>query len=322
MREWGVHMTETEEDIIRTGMEEIKRTSEVFGDDAGAFRLDGRWVVITNDMFVQSTDMIPEMNFQDAGFKAVTANVSDLVAMGSKPAYFGFSIGLPESDADRARLCFRGISEAMDFYGMKLISADTNSANELIIDGIAVGMAEKLLLRKNAKVGEVVCVTGDLGRSLSALLISLKGLEADEKMKKKLFEKILKPRARIEVVDGLSKISNCAIDVSDGLAKELRAISKASGCRIVVDVENIPVSEEVREFCELNSLDPAEIAMNSGEEYEIVFTTSKDALDGVEFDFTVIGEVTKGEGVWMRTDSELKRIRDLSWRHFSDKWVI
>ena len=311
-----------EEEIIRAGMEEIKRLSEIFGDDGGAFRIGSQWIVITNDMLVESTDIINEMKPEDVGFKAVTMNVSDLVAMGSKPIYFAFSIGLSENGINKAKTYFKGIEEAMEFYNMKLISADTNTAKELVIDGMAIGMAEKLLLRRNAKTGQAVCVTGHLGRAMSALLISLRGMDADTKMKKSLFEKILKPKARVDVLDNLVKISECAIDISDGLVKELKTISKASRCGIVIDSESIPVSKEVLEFCELNSLDPTEIAMNSGEEYEIVFTADKDDLVSIEFDFTVIGEVIEGEGVWFRNDSGLKSIKDISWRHFSDSMVI
>jgi len=311
-----------EEEIIRAGMEELKKTSEIFGDDGGAFRFGNRWIVITNDMLVESTDIIKEMEPEGVGFKAVTMNVSDLVAMGAKPLYFTFSIGISESDVEKARSYFRGIAEAIDFYNMKLVSADTNSAMELIIDGMAVGTAEKLLLRRNAKTGQAVCVTGDLGKALSALFISLRGMDADYRMRKIFFEKLLKPRARVDVVDELSKFGDCAIDISDGLVKELKAISKASKCGIVVYPERLPVAEEVLEFCRQNSLDPVEIAINSGEEYEIVFTADKDSLEFMDFDFTVIGEVISGEGIWLKEESGLKKPEDLSWQHFSENRII
>ncbi len=311
-----------EEEIIEMGMEELGKKSEIFGDDGGAFKIGNQWIVITNDMLVESTDVIKEMEPKDVGFKAVTMNISDLVAMGAKPLYFAFSIGISENNIQKSRFYFKGIAEALDFYNIKLISADTNSAKELIIDGMAVGTAEKLLLRKNAKPGQVVCVTGDLGKTISALLISLKGMDADGKMRESFFEKILRPKARIDVVDNLSKFSDCAIDISDGLVKELKSISKASKCGIVIHPENIPISDAVLEFCNQNSLDPVEIAMNSGEEYEIVFTADRDSLEFMEFDFSVIGEVVDSEGVWLKEDSGLKKAEDISWKHFSEKWVI
>ncbi len=306
-----------EEKIIKSGMEEIKSITEIFGDDGGAFRFGDRWVVLTNDMLVESSDVLKEMSPEDAGFKCVTMNASDLVAMGSKPLYFGFSIGLSKNNLRDAKRYFRGIAEAIKFYGMKLISADTNSAKELVIDGFALGMGDRLLLRRNARPKQAICVTGDLGKCLSALLISLRGFDADEKMRNAFFEKIFRPRARTDLVDELVRISDCAIDISDGLVKELKEISKASNCGVVIYPEKIPISEEVMEFCNLNSLNVIDIAINSGEEYEIIFTADMKNLESAEFDFTVIGEVVESAGVWIKDSSGLRVAKDRSWRHFS-----
>lgn len=310
-----------EDEIILAGIDSIKRKAVEFGDDAGAFRLGDQWVVLTNDMLVSSTDVIPAMSPEDVGFKAVTMNVSDLAAMGAEPKFFAFSVGFEESDVGFAKRLFLGIQEGLEMYGMNLISADTNSSKELIVDGIAVGFARRLLKRSKAKPGEVVCVTGDLGRPLSALLIELKGLNADSSVREKLMEKLLRPVARVEEGMRLSEIVNCAIDVSDGLVKELKTIASASDVGIVVDLKALPVCEEVREFCRMNGLDDSEIAMNSGEEYELVFTADEKMLRDLDFDFTVIGRVVEGRGVWVEYRGEKREARDLSWRHFSE-WFV
>lgn len=309
-----------EEDIIRAGMGEIRKKSEIFGDDAGAFRIKDEWIVLTNDMLVESTDVIPSMSPEDIGFRAVTMNASDLSAMGAKPIYFAFSIGLKENDEKLSRRIFRGINQALEHYGMSLISADTNSSKELVIDGIAVGIARKLMLRRNARAGELVCVTGDLGKPLSALLIELKNLDADESMRKTIYEKLLRPLARVEEGIKLSEFSKCAIDISDGLAKELKAIENASKAGIVIFQDKLPISDEVREFCRINGLDEHMIAMNSGEEYELVFTIERDRVKELDIDFTVIGEVVEKRGVWVRKEGKVEEIRDFSWRHFSESY--
>ncbi|MBE8539542.1 thiamine-phosphate kinase [Geoglobus acetivorans] len=306
-----------EEDIIRAGFREIKRKSEVFGDDAGAFGIGDGWLVVTNDMLVESTDVVASMSQEDIGLRVVTMNASDLAAMGARPLYFAFSVGLKESDERSARKLFRGIQLGLEMYGMSLISADTNQSDELIIDGIAVGMAKSLMLRKNARPGELVCVTGDLGKPLSALLIELKGMEADEGLRKKLYEKFLRPVARIEEGITLADFSRCAIDISDGMVKELKAISEASSAGIVIREEELPISDEVREFCRINGLDAYLIAMNSGEEYELIFTIDRDKISSLEIEFTVIGEVVEEKGVWIKKGGKTERAKDFSWRHFS-----
>ncbi len=306
-----------EEDIIRAGFGEIKRKSEVFGDDAGAFRTGEGWLIVTNDMLVESTDVVASMSQEDIGFRIVTMNASDLAAMGARPLYFAFSIGLKEGDERSARKLFRGIQQGLEMYGMSLISADTNQSNELILDGIAVGMAKSLMLRKNARPGELVCVTGELGKPLSALLIELKGMEADEGLRRRLYEKFLRPVARVEEGVKLANLSRCAIDISDGLVKELKAIAEASSAGIVIREEELPISDEVREFCRINELDEHLIAMNSGEEYELIFTIDRDRISSLEIEFTVIGEVVEEKGVWIKRGEKTEHAKDFSWRHFS-----
>lgn len=310
-----------EEELILAGISEIRRKVEEFGDDGGAFRLGDVWVVITNDMLVESSDVLPSMSPEDVGFKVVTMNASDLAAMGAEPKFFAFSAGFREGDAEFARRLFRGINEGLGHYGMELISADTNSSRELIVDGIAVGFAKKLLRRGGARPGQLVCVTGELGRPLSALLVELKGMNASKHVREKLMEKLLRPVARVEEGMELSEVASSAIDVSDGMVKELKAIASASGVGVVVEAERVPVCREVREFCEENGLDVFEIAMNSGEEYELLFTIDGDRLGELDFDFTVIGKVVEGSGVWVEREGERREARDSSWRHFSE-WFV
>ncbi|NOY10708.1 MAG: thiamine-phosphate kinase [Archaeoglobi archaeon] len=307
-----------EEELILAGMAAIRRKSEEFGDDGGAFRLGDVWVVVTNDMLVESTDVVPSMSPEDVGFKVVTMNASDLAAMGAKPGFFAFSAGFREGDAEFAKRLFRGINEGLERYGMNLISADTNSAKELVVDGVAIGFAKNLLRRSMAKPGQLVCVTGELGRPLSALLVELRGFSAAKSVRERLMEKLLRPVARVEEGLRLSEVVSCAIDVSDGLVKELKAISSASGVGIVIDPARVPVCDEVREFCEENGLDVSEVAMNSGEEYELVFTIDREKLGELDFDFAIIGRVVEGKGVWVEEGGKRVEARDLSWRHFSD----
>ena len=302
-----------EDTIIKTGLEIFK--SKKLGDDAGFFRVNGKWLVVTNDMFVESTDYVPIMSPKDVGFKVVTMNVSDLAAMGAKPKFFAFSIGLRKDYVNFGEI-FKGISEALDYYGMEILSADTNESKELIIDGIALGFAENLLLRGNAKRGQIVCVTGEFGRPLCALKIVLEDFKADEHIAKVLFEKLVRPYARFSEGYELSKHATCAIDVSDGLSKELRMISEASDIGLIVHADKIPISREVKIFCERYELDPVDVALSSGEEFELVFTIDEENISKINFDFSVIGKIVEDKGVWLKKDGKLIELEDKGWRHF------
>ncbi len=301
-----------EDEIIKIGMSIFK--SKELGDDGGFFPMDDGWLVLTNDMFVESTDYVPIMSLRDAGFKTVTMNVSDLAAMGAKPKFFAFSVGT-RRDTDSIKDLFKGISEALDYYGMKLLSADTNEAKELIVDGIALGFAENLLLRKNAKTNQLICVTGEFGRPLCALKAVLEDLRVDDTIAKVLFEKLVRPYARFVEGYELSKHATCAIDVSDGLSKELRIISEMSNVGLIIYSDRIPISREVKLFCEKNKFDPIDVALSSGEEFELIFTINKENLKKIGFNFSVIGKTVEKKGVWLKKDGKLIELEDKGWRH-------
>ena len=307
-----------EDEVIKAGLSIFKHLSDEIAlrDDAGAVRLNEEWLILTNDMFVESTDFVPAMTPEDVGFKVVTMNVSDVLAMGAKPKFFAFSIGFKRgTNMEFIRGIFDGIEKALSYYGMKILSADTNESKELVIDGIAIGMAKKLLLRRNAKPNQLVCVTGEFGRPLCALKIILDEAKIEDSIAKILFRKLVRPYARLEEGLKLSNFSNCAIDVSDGLSKELRIIAEMSDVGLIIHEDKIPVSREVRLFCEKNDLNAVDVALNSGEEFELLFTIDREMLNKLDFDFTVIGEVVEECGVWLKKGEKLVELEDKGWRH-------
>ena len=307
-----------ESEIIALFLKHLKRQGDLpLGDDAGALKLGGEWLVATNDMLVRKTDVPDIMTPEQVGFKAVTMNVSDVAAMGARPVGFLFSLGIPgDLSSDYLEGVARGIGEALDFYGLPVLSADTNEADDLIIDGVALGVAERLLTRSGAKPGELVCVTGDLGRALAGYLVWKEGLDVDDAVREALYEKFLKPKARVGEGIELSKAASSAIDVSDGLAKELHVLAEMSRVGIEVYPERLPIGEGVEEVAEILGLDPVEIALASGEEFELVFTVPPDVVDGLDFEFSVIGNVVEGKGVYLVSDDRRKPLPRLGWEHF------
>ncbi len=157
------------------------------------------------------------------------------------------------------------------------------------------------MTRSGAKPGDLVCVTGDIGRAFAGYLAWKYGLKVPESTRKALYEKFLEPRARVEEGILLSKSANSAIDISDGLSKELHLISKMSGgVRIEISSWKLPIREEVWEVAEAIGKSPVEIALASGEEFELLFTVPSEKISELEVDFTVIGQVKEGgKGVYI-----------------------
>jgi thiamine-monophosphate kinase len=305
-----------ESEIIDLFLKHLKKQGELpLGDDAGALKIGDEWLVATNDMLVGKTDVPDVMTPEQVGFKAVTMNVSDVAAMGAKPVGFLFSLGIPE-ELDKAYLegIARGIGEAMDYYEIPVLSADTNEADDLIIDGIALGMTKRLLTRSGAKPGDLVCLTGDVGRAFAGYLAWRYGLELSPRTREALYEKFLSPKARVKEGVLLGKVANSAIDISDGLSKELHLLAKMSKVRIEISSERLPIMEEVYSVAEALGIDPLRIALSSGEEFELVFTIPPKAVSELELDFTVIGRVERGRGAYM----DGKPMPIYGWEHFSE----
>ncbi|ASJ06866.1 thiamine-phosphate kinase [Thermococcus pacificus] len=306
-----------ESEIIELFLKHLRKQGDLpLGDDAGAIRLGDEWLVATNDMLVRKTDVPDIMTPEQVGFKAVTMNVSDVAAMGARPIGFLFSLGVP-ADVEGSYLegIAEGIGKALEFYNVPVISADTNEADDLIIDGIALGKTRKLLTRSGAGAGELVCVTGDIGRALAGLLAWKRNLEISERTKKALYEKLLEPRARVEEGVELSGVASAAVDISDGLSKELHLLAEMSGVGIEVDAEKLPIRREVFEAAELLGVDPVEIALASGEEFEIVFTVPERVLKGLKIDCTAIGRTFEGSGVYITTGEKRQEMPLLGWEH-------
>ncbi|MBP1912352.1 thiamine-phosphate kinase [Thermococcus stetteri] len=309
-----------ESEIIELFLKHLKRQGELpLGDDAGALKIGDGWLVATNDMLVRKTDVPDIMTPEQVGFKAVTMNVSDVAAMGAKPVGFLFSLGIPE-ELDEAYLegIAKGIGKALDYYGIPVLSADTNEAEDLIIDGIALGRTKRLLTRSGAKPGDLVCVTEDIGRALAGYLVWRHGLDVSPRTREALYEKFLEPKARVGEGAVLSKFANSAIDISDGLSKELHLISRMSSVRIEISSGRLPIREEVYEVAESLGMDPTEIALASGEEFELVFTVPPEKASELDFNFTVIGKVKQGDGVYI--DGEPLAL--YGWEHLAGGFVL
>ncbi|WP_394325322.1 AIR synthase-related protein [Thermococcus sp. JCM 11816] len=152
-----------------------------------------------------------------------------------------------------------------------------------------------------------------MGRAFAGYLVWKYNLEVSESTRKVLYEKFLEPIARVKEGIILSKSANSAIDISDGLSKELHLTSKMSGVRIEISSGKLPIREEVYEVAEVIGKSPVELALASGEEFELLFTVPPEKISELDFDFTVIGQVREGKGVYI--DGE--PLFPLGWEHFS-----
>jgi thiamine-monophosphate kinase len=309
-------------DILLRCLERMPRMPVPFGDDISAVDIGrGKIAVIKTDMLVGKTDVPPGMSLWQAARKAVVMNISDLAAKGVKPIALLASIGVPRSYTKKdIEEIGKGLNAGAREYDAYILGGDTNEASDLIISCVAFGVSEKrrLMLRSGAKPGDIVAVTGVFGKTTAGLKILLQNLSASSELKKALVDAVLMPRARLKEGLALAQTGaiTASIDSSDGLAWSLHEVSKASHVGFLVD--NLPVADDVRKFAERHGLDPVELCLYGGEEYELVVTVEPKLLEKAKRAASLIeiGVVTKEKTLVLEEKGKRIRIEPRGWEHF------
>jgi thiamine-monophosphate kinase len=138
-------------------------------DDTAAVNINKKTLVFTSDIMFESTHFPKGMKPEEMGRKAVIANLSDIASMGAKPLYVLLSLGIPKNHGKIARLVL-GITDACKEYGVVILGGDTKCSKELTISLCAIGeMKGRILARNNARAGDVIAVTGDIGSAFCGL---------------------------------------------------------------------------------------------------------------------------------------------------------
>jgi len=299
-----------------------------FWDDASAISLgDNRAIVINTDMLVWKTDIPHGMTPFQAARKSVVMNVSDLGAKGVQPIVFMPNIGIPyDYDVENVEEMARGFEAGAREYGAHVVGGDTNEACDVIISGLAIGITEENRIMKRAggaSPGHRVAVTGRFGLTSIGFKHLLDGILIEPAMKTPVLDSIYAPKARVREGIALANtkaVTSC-MDSSDGLSVSLYDLRKSIGYGFII--ENPPVHQLAVKFAMLNDLDPVSLALDGGEEYELVFTyppektqTVRDALREVDCDLIEIGLVSNNESIVMKQNERLVPIEPGGWDHF------
>ena len=316
-------------ELIRTHLSVMPNLPVPFGDDVAVVDIGkGRVAVLKTDMLAGGTDVPRGMSLWQAARKAVVMNVSDFAAKGVEPVALLVSLGLPrglmQKDVEEIA---RGLNAGAREYGAYVIGGDTNEASELVIAVSVFGTAERkaLMLRSGAKAGDIVAVTGFFGKTAAGLRLLLDGFVTSKELREVLLNAVCMPKARLQ--EGLalrgSGAVSASIDSSDGLAWSLHELARKSGVGFLIN--NVPIADEVRRFAEFNGLDPLELALYGGEEYELVVTvkpkrwaeaeTMVEAMGGC---LLPIGEVTRDRQVLVTVGGEKRVVEARGWEHFKN----
>lgn len=283
------------------------------GDDAAAVDIgNDRYLLATCDIQIENIHFtIQGFTPEQIGWKAAAVNLSDIAAMGGTPRYALISIASPqEMKADFLVQVYRGLGECLSQWGVCVIGGNTARANEgLLLDVTLLGEVEKtrMLTRRGAKPGEVVCVTGDLGGSRAGLkMLSDSELSVSDSARQEAFSRHRLPMPRLKEAQLLSAAGVTAcMDISDGLVGDAQRLAEASGVKIVVDINRLPIAACVREVAAATGADPRHFALQGGEDFELLFSVPRERFDALKGEMvektgtpvTVVGDISTGKGI-------------------------
>lgn len=228
-------------------------------------------IAISTDTLVAGTHFLEHANPAWVAHKALASNLSDLAAMGASPAWVSLALTLPEPDEMWLAPFSESFFELANYFNIQLIGGDTTKGPLSITLTVQGFVPEgKAMRRDGAKVGDWIYVTGTLGDSAAGLEVVL-----DESKRSKPFAEELERRhylatPRLVVGQALRNVASSCLDVSDGLISDLKHIMDASNVGAVINVDAIPLSDELLAYCD-DKDEALKMALISGEEYELCF---------------------------------------------------
>lgn len=301
------------------------------GDDAAIVSPAGRteWV-LSCDTFLEDVHFRAKTHPPDSiGYKALARASSDLAAMGAIPRYFLLTLALPTTRTGTWFDAFlKGMARAARELGIAIIGGDTTKSRTVFISMTVLGeiVPGRALTRSGARPGDIVYVTGKLGRAQLGLELVLRGHARDRHLRA-LVQPHLYPKIRVELGAWLAaqRIATSAMDLSDGLSTDLACLCTASRVGAKIYASKIPkvvipatAARKVRK----RKLDPLQLALHGGEDYELLITVSPRQAKKLRHApgssaITAIGEITRGEElILVADDAREEPLKSQGWDPF------
>jgi thiamine-monophosphate kinase len=255
--------------------------------------------------------------------------------MGGIPKFAMISLAVPPAfGSDFIDELFKGLFELANASGVSIIGGDTSSSRDsLFIDVSVIGECEsgRAVTRQGAKSGDKIYVSGSLGASALGLSLLEGGFRLDDSKDvsdARGLGAVLKhlapePRLRLGRALGEAGLATAMIDISDGLSTDLWHILEESGCGAIIHVEAIPIAECVRSLAsEAPGMDPLSLALNGGEDYELLFTVRPEDQQRIAelsnasgVPLTAVGKIVEGGGLQLEREGALEPVQPAGYKH-------
>ena len=310
------------------------------GDDAAVIDNGHFLTVVSTDLLIEGIHFdLMYTPLKHLGYKAVVVNLSDIYAMNARPKQVTVSIAISNRfSVEALDELYAGIRAACEHYEVDLVGGDTSSSNKgLLISVTAIGQGErdKITYRNTARVGDLVCITGDLGAAYlglqilereKQLFLSDPGIQPELEDQRYLIGRQLKPEARKNMIEMFEKqglVPTAMIDISDGLSSDLMHICKQSGAGAYIEESGVPIHPDSQQMALRFGLDPITVALSGGEDYELLFTIDPEDVDKVKYlpDIYIAGEIVPAsDGLRLHTKGgNIHEMTAQGWKHFENR---
>jgi thiamine-monophosphate kinase len=281
------------------------------GDDCAVLNpTAGKKILVSTDMLVEGRHFAANTLPEWIAHKALAVNLSDMAACGATPKAFFLSLGLPKTLANDDWLApfAQALQSLAAKYGCVLAGGDTTRAETLTLSITIVGESPTPILRSTAQTGDLLWVSGTLGDAALALILAQGKHEVfsdslNDAQVAHLGQRLHTPSPRVKLGLALRGVASSCIDVSDGIAGDIRHILKSSDVDAVIDVDALPLSLEMR-LAKVAGIDVWPLVLSGGDDYELLFTSHSnqrqevlDAAASVGVTVTAIGNVSACESL-------------------------
>jgi thiamine-monophosphate kinase len=305
------------------------------GDDCAVFRSGGRNWLVTTDALVEGVHFRLETNPPyRLGKKCLAVNLSDIAAMGGIPRYAFLNLGLPQPvPRGFLPLFIKGLKEEAEKFSVALAGGDTHQSPQGISIGLTVigEAAENPAYRSGAKAGDRLYVSGCLGQSAAGFRLLTKIQKHSTLLRPGHLRELIKAHQDPEPQVALGhflvrrRLVRAMIDLSDGLATDLRHICRASGVGALLDADQIPLSPALKAAADPLETSPLQLALTGGEDYQLLFSVPKGLVKKVESGVREqfkrplypIGEIIPGQKIFIKFSNRVRILKETGFDHFN-----
>jgi thiamine-monophosphate kinase len=296
------------------------------GDDCAAIDFEDQYLLVSTDMISEETHIPKVMTPWQIGWFIVAINLSDIAAKGGKPLGMVLSLGMPKDTSDLfLEELIRGADKCATQYETSIIGGDTKENPNIMLCGTVFGTVKKeeFMSRKGAKVGDLVAVTGTLGKAGAGHYAIKNGIKKDE-----LFKGLLEPIPRLKEGMALAreKIVTSCMDISDGLSSSLYQLMELNKVGFEIQQDKIHLSPNLLNLSSKNpGLDVYDYGLHFGGDYELLLTIPQEdfekaqkSLEKIGTQMTSIGTVTKEDKIKIVKNGMKKTLENKGYEHFKE----